>query len=268
MEADIEKIPQPNKEKYTNEEFDIALEFTKKLKKEFQDFVRAVVLFGSYAKNNPDKEKSDIDILIIIDDVNIKLTSEIVETYRIIVERIINEVDTRLHITSLKYTTFWEYIRVGDSVGLNILREGVAIIDTGFFKTNQLLLKEGRIKPSPESVWIYFSRAPSTLLNSKWHIMQASLDLYWAVIDSAQAVLMRHGEFPPAPEMLGIVMQDKLLPEKIIKRKHIDTVQEFFTLSKKILHREIKDMPGKQFDEYYHKAYEFINDMKEILSKK
>lgn len=267
MESDIEKRKEPiNKDKYPQDDFKIAYEFTKKVKQEFKDFVRAVVLFGSASKEKQQKN-SDVDILIIIDDVQIQLSPELVESYRIITERIIGEVSTRLHVTSLKYTTFWEYIRLGDPVGINILREGVALIDTGFFSPMQVLLKQGRIKPTAESIWNYFSRAPSTLLNAKWHVMQGALDLYWAVTDSAHAVLMKYGEMPPAPEIMAHVMEETLVKKGILKKGHAETVKEFYTLSKLILHREMKELSGKDFDEYYRRAYEFLNDIKELLEK-
>ena len=59
----------------------------------------------------------------------------------------------------MRFTSFWEYIRNGDPVGINILRDGVAIIDTGFFDPLQALLKKGRIRPTSESIWTYIDEA-------------------------------------------------------------------------------------------------------------
>ena len=67
------------------------------------------------------------------------------------------ESSEKLHITTLKFTSFWEYIRAGDPVGVNILREGMALIDSGFFEPMQQLLIQGKMRPSPEAVWVYFS---------------------------------------------------------------------------------------------------------------
>lgn len=266
MEFDIQRNEPINKDKYSDEEFDLAYEFSKRLKKEFKDFIKCIVLFGSITKKGTDKE-SDIDILIIIDDVQIELTPQLVESYRVLTEQIIKDVSTKLHITSLKYTTFWEYVRMGDPVGINMLREGLVLVDVGFFVPLQILLRQGRIKPSIESIWMYFSRSPTTMANARWHVMQGALDLYWAVIDAAQAVLMRYNEMPPPPEMVGEVMEKKLIPQKILKKEHAETVKEFYSLSKLILHRDLKELSGKDFDEYYKKAYDFISAVKEILEK-
>jgi predicted nucleotidyltransferase len=250
-------------------DFDLAYEFAKQMKLGFKDFVRAIVVFGSLSKEkNVHKKTSDIDLLIIIDDVKIELSPEIVESYRILTEKIIANVSTRLHVTSLKYSTFWEYIRVGDPIGINMLREGIPLIDSAnFFNTMQILLKTGSIKPSSESIWTYFARSPSTMQNAKWHVMQGALDLYWAVIDSAHALLMDNNIMPPPPEMVCSVMKKELVSKGIIKEKFAEEVDEFYKLSKYITHRDLKEMSGKDFDSYYKRAYDFIEYVRQLLIK-
>ena len=113
----------------SEDSYDVARKFSKIVYKEFGDFIKAIVLFGSVAKKS--KNPKDIDILIIIDDVKFKLSQDIVETYRIIVEKAVSETDQeRLHIQSMKFSNFWEYMRAGDPVAINILRYGIALIDT------------------------------------------------------------------------------------------------------------------------------------------
>src|SRR3989344_2412738 len=193
MQFNIEKVALQGKKKYSPEATDLARKFTQRIMKEFGTFIRGVVLFGSAARFEDTGKGGDIDILVIIDDVSIVLQGEFVEAYRLIVHKIVGELSPKLHITTLKFTSFWEYVRNADPVAVNMLRDGVALLDTGFFEPMQILLQRGRIRPTVESVWNYFVRAPATLANSRWHIMQAMLDLYWAVIDAAHAGLMRVG---------------------------------------------------------------------------
>lgn len=265
MESKIPKTKSPNVEKYAEDDLRTAYRFAQKIYQEFGTFLKAVVLFGSTTKL-PQK-RGDIDILVLIDDATLTLTPELVETYRIIIEKSIAEISTRLHVISLKLTTFWEYVRAGDPVGINILRDGVAILDTGFFDPLQALLLRGRIKPSPEAIWNYFARAPKTLHNSRWHLLQATLDLYWAVIDSAHAVLMKVGEIPPSPDHVADLMEEKLAKPKLIERKYVDLMKRFYTLSKKIIYREIKDISGKEYEHYYKDAEMFVNRMQEFINK-
>ena len=163
MKFDIKHNEQKNISRYAEGDIDIARNFARIMYKELGNFISALVLFGSATKASH-VPKSDIDILIVLDDVRIKFTKELIETYRILTERAIAQVaPNRLHVQSMKLTSFWEYIRAGDPVAINILRSGIALIDTGFFDPLQALLDQGRIRPSDESVWTYFTMAPASL---------------------------------------------------------------------------------------------------------
>ena len=284
MEFPIEKKSLSNVDKYSKDELDIAYDFAKKIHKELDPFIKAMVLFGSVAKkrqempsdgiegkiNTEDKNKKghDIDILLVVDDVALKLSKELVQTYRIIVEKMIRETDTRLHVITLKFTTFWEYIRVGDPVGMNILRDGLPIIDTGFFEPLQTLLYQGRIRPSPESIFNYFNKAPQALKNSKYNILQAIIDLYWAVIDSAHAALMKIGEVPPSPEHVAEVMERKLVKPGVVEEKYAKTMRNFYALMKGITHGELQDIKGSDYDKYFLEAEAFVKEMEKFLNRK
>ena len=210
MKFDIAKKEHANLEKYFKEDVDVSYRFANELYKELGSVLRAVVIFGSTARHAR-KPDGDIDLMIILDDLLMNMTQEVIEAYRIIVQKLIVKNSTKIHVTTLRFTAFWDYIRNGDPVSINILRDGVAIIDSGFFDPLQALLKKGRIRPTQESIWSYYARAPNTLHNSKWHILQASMDLYWAVIDSAHSALMKVGEIPPTPEHVADLMEKSWL---------------------------------------------------------
>ena len=266
MKFDIKKQEtKKNRDKYDKENIDLAYEFAKRVHKELGKFLKAIVLFGSAARR---KEKTnDVDILLVVDDLSIALTKEIVQSYRIIVEQIIAKVSTRLHVTTLRFTNFWEYVRAGDPVAVNILRDGYALIDSGFIEPLQSLLYQGRIRPTPESTWSYFNRAPKTILNSKWHLLQATVDLYWAVIDSAHAALMKINEVPPSPEHVNDLMEEKLVKTGMIDKKYPKVMRRFYDIMKMITNRDIKEITGDQYDEYLKEAEEFVDAMKEVMDK-
>jgi predicted nucleotidyltransferase/uncharacterized protein (UPF0332 family) len=263
MEFEVQKRGKMNKEKYHKEHFDIAYKFAEKAFKEFGTFVKAIILFGSATRK--EAPEGDIDILIVVDDLSVVLRPEVVQTYRILTQKIIGNISPRLHITTLKLTSFWEYAKAGDPVAVNMLRDGVALIDTGFFEPLQMLLRHGRIRPSPESIWSYFVRAPATLQNSKWHLLQGTLDLYWAVIDAAHAALMKIGEVPPSPEHVADMLHERLVKNKLLHSRYPKMMNEFFHVMKAITHREVREIHGKQYDEYYKKAEEFVRVMKKLI---
>jgi len=265
MEFKTTKKVNPNTEKYHKHDLDTAYDFTKRMYKEFGAFLKAVVLFGSTARG---EKGNDIDLLIIVDDTSIGIDADVSEAYRLITEKIVNEVSKRIHVTTIKFTSFWQYMKNGDPIGVNILREGVALIDTGFFTPMQVLFFQGRIRPSPEAMWGYFEMAPRSLMSSKGHLMQASIDLYWAVVDSAHAVLMKHGEVPPTPAHVGDMLNEKLVKTKKLEKKYSDIMDRFYKLSKAIVHGHIREMKGEDFEKYYKDAEMFVHRMKRILNEK
>lgn len=252
---------------YPNTELETARKFATAVYKEFGDFIKGVILFGSAAQEN--KKKGDIDILIVVDDVRMKMSDELTQTYRIVLEKIVADIDReRLHIQSMKFTNFWEYARAGDPVAINILRHGIALIDTGFFDPLQALLDEGRIRPSDESIYTYFVMAPASLGRAKQHLLSATVDLYWSVIDSAHAALMKYGEVPPSPDHVAELMETTLIKNKHVSKKSAETMRTFYKLFKGIVHRDIKDVSGKEYDLYRKQAEEFVDEIKKYIEKK
>ena len=134
------------------------------LTKELGEFLKCCVLFGS-STGEPQHEH-DIDVLLVIDDLTRVVTPSVVEAYRIIVERVGAEISKRFHINTLKISTLWEQARQGDPVLMNMLRDGVVFYDVGVFEPLQVLLQEGKIRPSRESVNNYAARAPITMQNA------------------------------------------------------------------------------------------------------
>ena len=266
MKFDIPRKEHPNIEKYERHDVDTAHRFANEVYKEMGSLIRAVVLFGSSARKKT-TAKSDIDILVILDDLIISLSPEVVNAFRVIVNKTIVKVSTRLHITTLRFTSFWDYMRNGDPIGINILRDGVAIIDSGFFEPLQILLKKGKIRPTSESIWTYYIRAPNTLHNSRWHLLQATLDLYWAVIDSAHAALMKHGEIPPTPEHVADLLDKKLVKKRLLEKKYVTIMQNFYKLMKMVTHREVKEIKGEEYERYYKTAEDFVNRMRKFIEE-
>ncbi|HIH39052.1 hypothetical protein J4460_08085 [Candidatus Woesearchaeota archaeon] len=267
MDFRIERRISPHINKYEEKALEKAFEFAKDVHKEFGNFTRAVVLFGATAR----KEKNqvgDIDILVVVDDTAIQMTPELIEAYRVIVAKIVTRISPQLHIITLKFTSFWEYARVADPVVVNILRDGVALIDSGFIEPLQALLRQGRIRPTRESVITYFSRAPVTLRNSRWHLLQATVDLYWSVIDAAHAALMHHHEVPPSPKHLSELFAERFVKTGMLEKKYAERVGKFYDLMKKIEHREIRNITGPEFERYYKEAEEFVNKIEVFIRMK
>ena len=268
MKFEIKKNEQKNISRYQEKDLEIARTFGKMMYKEFGDFISCLVLFGSAAQQIR-TARGDIDVLIVLDDVKIKFTRELIETYRILTEKAIAYVDPkRLHVQSMKLTSFWEYVRAGDPVAINILRSGVALIDHGFFDPLQALLDQGRIRPSKEAVWTYYTMAPASLHRAEQHMLTAVVDLYWATIDAAHAALMVAGEIPPSPSHVADMLQEKLANNRLIGGKYARSMRELYTVFKSITHREIKSVSIKDYEKYKKMAHEFVDEMKYFIEER
>lgn len=268
MKFDIKHNPQKNISRYLAEDIEVGRKFAKIMYKELGSFLAGLVLFGSATAANA-SPKRDLDILVVLDDVRIKFSHELVEAYRIITERAIANVDPqRLHVQSMKLTAFWEYVRAGDPVAINILRSGIALIDTGFFDPLQALLDQGRIRPSEEAVWTYFTMAPASLHRSQQHLLTAVVDLYWAAIDAAHAALMVIGEIPPSPDHVADMLDQRLYGGKHIRKKLAQTMRKLYRIFKQIVHREIKSVAGSDYDSLRKETEEFVTELRQFIEDK
>jgi len=269
MDFKIDERDNPHEKHYSEKDIEIARDFAKKAYQEFGTLIKCIVLFGGHARvKGHHKQPNDIDILMVVDDVRSILTDEAVETYRVICQKLLVDTSKKLHLTTLRLTNFWDYARNGDPIVVNILRDGVALIDTGFFEPLQILLYQGRIKFTYEAIWAYFSRAPTTIHNAKWHVMQGVIDLYWAVIDAAHAALMKVGASAPTPSKAADLIREKLVKTGLVDQKYVSIMRNFYNVSKGILHREIKEVKGRDFDTYVKDAEDFVEAMKKVINKK
>ena len=132
----------------------------------------------------------------------------------------------------------------------------------------QVLLHQGKIRPTKESVYNYYARAPVTIKNSRWHVLQATLDLYWAVMDAAHAALMSIGEVPPTPEHASGLLREKLAKPGHLEKKYPDTMDSFYRLMKMITHREIQEISGEEYSKYLAQAEDFVGRMKRIVDRR
>ncbi|MEM4245553.1 MAG: hypothetical protein QXR60_05120 [Candidatus Nanoarchaeia archaeon] len=270
MEFRIEKRKRAYDIHYPKEEFDIARDFATRVYKEFGTFIKALILFGSATKTPKMAKEADIDVLVIIDDVSVNLSRELVQTYRIIVEKILTNMKDggRLHVQSMKLSSFWEYVRAGDPVAINVLRYGLALVDTGIFDPLQALLDNGRIRPTREAIYTYFTMAPASVYRSKEHILSAMVDLYWASVDAAHAALMCLGEIPPSPDHVADMLDEKMVKRGLLKRRYANIMRNNYNVFKQIIHRHIKEVEGKEYDHFKAETIAFVNEMRKFIEKR
>lgn len=249
------------------ESYKVAYNFADKVFKKFPGIIKTIVLFGSVAKATLTKA-SDIDVLVVVDDTTLTPSRRFIDWYNTEVIGIVQQIDPRIHLTTVTLTTFWENIKVGEPVAINILRYGISLIDTGFFEPLQMLLKQGRIRPTEEAIENALMRVPGHMIRAKGRMLAAVIDYYWAMIDSAHAALMKHDQVPPSPEYVEKLLETTFVNKGLLNKKYVSYFHELWQTSKAIVHGELTRIGGSDYDGYQRMAEEFENEMKKLIQKK
>lgn len=250
-------------------ENDIAMDFATKVYQKFDKLIKSVVLFGSTTKKTS-SDNSDIDIVLLIDDASIKFDQELIGWYREELGKIIasNPYKKEIHISTIRLTTWWQDIMRGDPVAINMIRYGEEILDFGgFFRPLRILLQEGKIKSTPESIYTCLERSPMHLANSRRSILSAVEGVYWAMVESANALLMANKTTPASPEHISMMLKEHFVDKKLLDIKYVNMYRSVFVLHKEITHGEVQRVHGKDLDEMQDNAQKFIGVMAELIRK-
>ncbi|MCU0642386.1 MAG: nucleotidyltransferase domain-containing protein [archaeon] len=251
------------------DEKEVAMDFATRAQQKFDKLVKASVLFGSEAKNNSNS-KSDIDIVLIIDDASIEWDLELISWYREELGKLIASQNYHkdLHVNTIKLTTWWQDLIHGDPVVMNILRYGEALVDIGgFFNPLKALLLQGKIKSTPEAVYVALQRAPTHLVRSKAAEMGAVEGIYWTMVDAAQAALIMAGKTPPSPEHIPDLLNETFVEQGMLSSGYVRAFKDVFQLHKSIVHAKISDVKGSEIDRWQVIAEKFLGEMTTLIGK-
>jgi predicted nucleotidyltransferase/uncharacterized protein (UPF0332 family) len=250
-------------------ESDIAMDFATKAYKKFDKLVKSIVLFGSSIKQSA-VAGSDIDIILIIDDVSVSWDEELISWYREELDKLMrqNPYEKSLHINTTKLSTWWEDLMRGDPVVLNILRYGEAMIDFGgFFEPLKFLLLNGKIKSTPEAIYNCLQRAPTHFLRSRVAELNAIEGLYWAMVDSSHAALISAGIPPASPEHIPSDLKEVFVNAGKLKMKYVIWYRDLLMLHKKISHGEITELKGVEIDDWQERTKDFMRVMADLVNQ-
>jgi len=242
--------------------------------RKFERYVTSYIITGSLVRGDA-KKTSDVDVFIVIDDTDVKRMPrlELKEKLRGIIYSYIVEaqelagVKNILNVQVYILTEFWESVKDAHPVMFTMIRDGVPLYDRGTFMPWKLLLKMGKIKPSPEAIDMFMSMGDKLSESIKRRLMDIVMgDLYWGVITPSQALLMLYGLPPPTtkevvPDMKRI-FHDK---EKMLEKKYIDILEEIvIKYYKGYEHGKIKEVKGEDVDRLLKDAEDYMKRLKEL----
>ena len=81
----------PNLKNYHADDLKIAYKFSSDISTELGNFLKGVVLFGSTARKTK-QASGDIDLLVVLDDLTVNMSPDVVEAYRVIVQKRFSEI--------------------------------------------------------------------------------------------------------------------------------------------------------------------------------
>ncbi|MCX6748993.1 MAG: nucleotidyltransferase domain-containing protein [Candidatus Pacearchaeota archaeon] len=241
--------------------------------KKFERYVQSYVVCGSFVRGDTTKA-SDVDVFVVIDDTDVKRMArlELKEKLRSIILQYIVEaselagVKNKLNVQIYILTEFWESVKDAHPVIFTMIRDGIPLYDKGTFMPWKLLLKMGKLKPSPEAIDMFMASGDKMSSNVKRMLTDLLvIDIYWGVITPAQALLMLNGLPPPTTkETPNVFRETFVVKEKLLEKKYADILEKIVRTYKDFEHEKIKEIPGKDIDVFLKDAEEFLKRLKEL----
>jgi uncharacterized protein (UPF0332 family)/predicted nucleotidyltransferase len=258
---------------------EIVKKFADKVLEKYGKLVKCIVMMGSVAREEF-KPKSDIDVFLVVDDTTGEIKESDVEKIDEELEKILEEIPeawiteegkekTCMLSVQPTYTLteFWDYARVCHPIVYNFIKEGIAVYDTGFFMPIKRLLEMGRIPATREAIESYMEGAPKKLIRAKTvKLLMLAEDCYYAMLNTAQAVLMFMGLSPPVPSKAYEEVKKYLVDPGIIEPEYAEWLREIVEIRKKIEHKELTEVSGAFVDEWIERAEKFVEKMFNVLN--
>ncbi len=243
--------------------------------RKFDKYVASYVIAGSLVRGTAGKD-SDVDVFVVVDDTDVKRMPrlELLEKLRGMIYDYIREatalagVSNILNVQVYLLTDFWQSVKDAHPVHFTFIRDGIPLYDRGTFIPWKLLLKMGKIKPSPEAIELYMKQGEQTEEFVKRRLLDAMVDIYWGIVTPTQALMMLAGEAPPVPKtMVEEVKRILVQREKVMSQSQLEILSKAVTLYKDYEHAKLKEFPGKEVDQLLKESKEYNKALKEMQKK-
>lgn len=244
----------------------LAEKFKEDVLKKYKNYVKAVVLFGSLVRGDF-HEKSDIDMLVIIDDTVTRFTPEMKLNFDDEIYFMAKKLSENITVQpAWTLTEFWDMARIGHPLLYTIVRDGWALYDTGFFVPIRKLLELGKIPTTLEAVEKFMEVSPQKINRVETaKLYMVAEDLYYAMLNSSQAVLMYMGINPPSPKHTPHEVHEHLIVTKLLEENYLRDLEDVINFRKGVEHKEIKDLSGAELDNFISKAKQYVSRMEQLL---
>ncbi|MEK6848360.1 MAG: nucleotidyltransferase domain-containing protein [Nanoarchaeota archaeon] len=241
--------------------------------RKFDKYIASYVVAGSVVRGEATKT-SDVDVFVVIDDTDVKRMSrlELKERLRSIIYQQVMEaseyagVKNKLSVQVYILTEFWENVKDANPVIFTFIRDGIPLFDRGTFMPWKVLLKMGKIKPSPEAIDMFMSMGDKVSKEVKRRLLDLVLiDMYWGVLTPSQALLMLYGLPPPTPKETVKQMKEVFFEkEKMLEKKYINTIERIVGIYKGFEHGKVEEIKGVEIDQLLKETEDYLKRLKSL----
>ncbi|MBI5391772.1 hypothetical protein HZB00_02100 [Candidatus Woesearchaeota archaeon] len=242
--------------------------------KRFEKYIVSYVGAGSLFRG---EKSNDIDVYLIVDDTDVKKMSraELKDKLGAIIRSLGYDasketgVQKAFHVQTYILTDFWDAVKDANPVIFTLLRDGVPLYDRGVFMPWKLLLKMGRIKPSPEAIDMFMDTGERLVQRTRGKLLSVmGEDLYYAILNPAQAALMLYGIAPPTPkETIQLMEEIFVKKEKLLEMKYVNILDKVRKYYKGIEHGTVKEVAGKEIDDFLKDAEDYLARIKKLFEQ-
>jgi len=244
--------------------------------KKFEKYIVSYVLSGSLVRGEA-TEQSDIDVMVIIDDTDVKkmTRAELKDKLRAIIIGMgieageMTGIRNKLNIQVYILTDFWDSLKEANPIIFTLLRDGVPFYDRGLFMPWKQMLKMGKIKPSQEAIDMFMSSGDQMLKRVTFKLKEIGMeDTYYAILTPSQAALMLFGVPPPAPRETAKLMREIFVKkEGLIEEEYIKILEKNIEIRKQLEHGSKEELKGKEIDELVSNAEKFLKRINKLFKE-
>ena len=235
-----------------------------------QKFEKYVVVYAGAGSWLRGEKSNDFDIFVVVDDTDVKRMPRLQvkdQLTRIIwqmAQDVAQLTGINVHAQVYLLTDFWDALKDAHPVMFTFLRDGVPFYDRGLYSAWKELLKLGKIRPSPEAIDMHMNGGNQLIDRAKKTMQEIAMqDIYYAVLNPAQAMLMLKGYNPTTPKETVKIYKEVLFEkEKFVTEKEAKILEETVKMFKAIEHDKSYKMTGKELDTRLKDAEFFLDKAK------
>lgn len=236
-----------------------------------QKFEKYVVVYAGAGSWLRGEKSNDFDVFVVVDDTDVKRMSRLQvkdQLTRIIwqmAQDVAQLTGINLHTQVYLLTDFWDALKDAHPVMFTFLRDGVPFYDRGLYSAWKELLKLGKIRPSPEAIDLHMNGATQLMDRAKKTMQEIAMqDIYYAVLNPAQAMLMLKGYNPTTPKETVRIYEEVLFKkDKFVSEKEAQILKDTVAMFKAIEHDKSYVVSGKELDKRLKDAEFFLKKSKE-----